>query len=221
MRFDRANPAHEEVLRRVWAAFHEGSPMPPGRDPRWKELGFQNEDPCTDLRAAGLLGIRNLAYIAETRREDFRQFCRPTYPFAASALNITYMLLLHLRLGVVPAGGALLCPCCGVKVRDSFGDGVVLRAFADLLLSAPHNALAFHELYAIGVAAMDRHWRALEKRLGATALLEFRQVLVAAQETVERVLRRRPLTLMDLRRIAAEEELADAKAPASSRWSCF
>jgi hypothetical protein len=33
--------------------------------PLWEKLGFQGKDPATDLRGAGLMGLKNLHYMAE------------------------------------------------------------------------------------------------------------------------------------------------------------
>ena len=32
------------------------------KDDRWKKFGFQNGNPRTDFRSAGILGVRNLTY---------------------------------------------------------------------------------------------------------------------------------------------------------------
>jgi len=39
------------------------------RDPRWKLLGFQSDNPLTDLRAMGLFSIEALIYLGEMVRE--------------------------------------------------------------------------------------------------------------------------------------------------------
>ena len=68
--FDPLSPEHEADLRRLWAASFGGretspSPSPPppetspppyppgGKSPLWKRVGWQGEDPRTDLRGAG------------------------------------------------------------------------------------------------------------------------------------------------------------------------
>jgi ELMO domain-containing protein len=39
------------------------------KDERWMKFGFQNQNPRTDFRGAGILGVRNLIYFAENHKE--------------------------------------------------------------------------------------------------------------------------------------------------------
>ena len=39
------------------------------KDDRWKKLGFQNGNPRTDFRSAGILGVRNLTYFGSNYPE--------------------------------------------------------------------------------------------------------------------------------------------------------
>lgn len=60
----------------------------------------QGEDPTTDFRGAGLLGLEALVYFAEREQEVVRRVFRaePEYPFAASTLAIVVGLAHLLRL---------------------------------------------------------------------------------------------------------------------------
>lgn len=37
--------------------------------PKWKRLGFQQQDPATDFRGGGVLGLKCLLYYAEKHTE--------------------------------------------------------------------------------------------------------------------------------------------------------
>lgn len=39
------------------------------KDQRWTKYGFQNSNPRTDFRGAGILGVRNLTYFAQNHPE--------------------------------------------------------------------------------------------------------------------------------------------------------
>ena len=72
---------------------------------RWKDLGFQRDDPVSDLRATGLLGLQNLVYFAEQHPGLFMSMARNQqqssemeYPFATAGINITYLMILLLGL---------------------------------------------------------------------------------------------------------------------------
>lgn len=72
---------------------------------RWKDLGFQRDDPVSDLRATGLLGLQNLVYFAEQHPGLFLSLARNQqqssemeYPFATAGINITYLMIQLLGL---------------------------------------------------------------------------------------------------------------------------
>ena len=52
------------LLKRFWMAFFgpetEGGPPFVLRGDRWKQAGFQRDDPISDLRACGLLALQQL-----------------------------------------------------------------------------------------------------------------------------------------------------------------
>lgn len=55
--FDRGNADHRALLRRLWTlAFRDTASLAESqRDNRWKEMGWQRDDPTSDFRGAGLL----------------------------------------------------------------------------------------------------------------------------------------------------------------------
>lgn len=72
---------------------------------RWSYIGFQGEDPGTDFRGMGLLGLLQLEYISRKPRGLARDLLRRSlnenhsYPFAIVGINITYNLLSLFRDG--------------------------------------------------------------------------------------------------------------------------
>lgn len=73
----------------------------------WGDVGFQGDDPSTDFRGMGLLGLHQLTYFATSYPTQAREILnssnhpRRYYPFAATGINITsfiFELLNELRL---------------------------------------------------------------------------------------------------------------------------
>lgn len=66
---------------------------------RWSHIGFQGEDPGTDFRGMGMLGLVQLEYLSEKPNRLARDLLkrslneRYSYPFAIVGINITYNLL--------------------------------------------------------------------------------------------------------------------------------
>lgn len=64
-------------------------------------MGWQGEDPGTDIRGGGALALELLVHFAETRTSTFLELMGKErgarseweYPFAAAGVNIAYMLV--------------------------------------------------------------------------------------------------------------------------------
>ncbi|XP_072259253.1 ELMO domain-containing protein 1 isoform X3 [Pyxicephalus adspersus] len=63
--YDSENPEHEEMLIKLWKLLKPGVPLDARVTKQWCEIGFQGDDPKTDFRGMGLLGLYNLVYFAE------------------------------------------------------------------------------------------------------------------------------------------------------------
>ncbi|XP_048022857.1 ELMO domain-containing protein 1 isoform X1 [Megalobrama amblycephala] len=63
--YDCENPTHEEMLMKLWKELRPDSPLSGRISKQWCEIGFQGNDPKTDFRGMGLLGLHNLLYFAE------------------------------------------------------------------------------------------------------------------------------------------------------------
>lgn len=72
---------------------------------RWSFIGFQGEDPGTDFRGMGLLGLEQLEYISRRPKNLSIDLLRRSlndqheYPWAIVGINITYNLLCLFRDG--------------------------------------------------------------------------------------------------------------------------
>lgn len=66
---------------------------------RWSHIGFQGEDPGTDFRGMGVLGLLQLEYLSRKPQQLARDLLsrslneEHSYPFAIVGINITYSLL--------------------------------------------------------------------------------------------------------------------------------
>uniref|UniRef100_A0A8D0HC47 ELMO domain containing 1 n=1 Tax=Sphenodon punctatus TaxID=8508 RepID=A0A8D0HC47_SPHPU len=63
--YDSDNSQHEEMLLKLWKCLKPNSPLEARISKQWCEIGFQGDDPKTDFRGMGLLGLYNLLYFAE------------------------------------------------------------------------------------------------------------------------------------------------------------
>ena len=51
---------HERSLLQLWELLQPGVPLLKRKTKDWQSLGFQGDDPKTDFRGMGMLGLRNL-----------------------------------------------------------------------------------------------------------------------------------------------------------------
>ena len=58
--FDGDNLSHERGLLELWSLLQPGVPLETRRTKQWQSIGFQGDDPKTDFRGMGVLGLENL-----------------------------------------------------------------------------------------------------------------------------------------------------------------
>ena len=90
------------MLMDIWNALRPGRPIKGRKSEEWIEIGFQVEDPATDFRGAGYLGLANLhGWVA--KEEGKRAFkiadTKETEYFFASASLFLTMLSVELLKG--------------------------------------------------------------------------------------------------------------------------
>jgi len=120
----RLNPEmHEHLLQRLWTG-HFGDGVEYARpDERWKEMGFQGIDPCTDLRAGGLMALLHLVHLVETCPALWKKLTdancgTAAFSKAVCLVNVTGSLIYYLQLYVGEQDSSakqaqLVDPCAG------------------------------------------------------------------------------------------------------------
>jgi len=62
--YDESKLEHEVQLLELWRLLQPDRDLDKRVTKRWQEIGFQGEDPKTDFRGMGMLGLTNLVYFA-------------------------------------------------------------------------------------------------------------------------------------------------------------
>ncbi|XP_070305829.1 ELMO domain-containing protein 1-like [Salvelinus sp. IW2-2015] len=68
--YDFENPDHEEMLMKLWKTLRPDSSLTGRISKQWCEIGFQGNDPKTDFRGMGLLGLHNLLNNVKGHRDN-------------------------------------------------------------------------------------------------------------------------------------------------------
>lgn len=92
---------HNRVLQTIYKKLIGSKFDCPRRGPHWQDIGFQGNDPATDLRGVGFLGLMHILYAIDNVEvySLFMEFFRlslheeQNYPFCVMSFNVTRIIL--------------------------------------------------------------------------------------------------------------------------------
>lgn len=95
--YDHGNLGHETMLLELWTLLLPDRPLLKRVTKQWQDIGFQGEDPKTDFRGMGMLGLHNLIYFAREFGSAAKHILSHShhpkfgYSFAIVGINLTHM----------------------------------------------------------------------------------------------------------------------------------
>jgi len=95
--FDDANLSHETQLLELWTLLQPDRQLLKRVTKQWQDIGFQGEDPKTDFRGMGILGLQNLIFFAKQFGTAAKHILSHShhpkfgYSFAIVGINLTHM----------------------------------------------------------------------------------------------------------------------------------
>ncbi|KAK2170431.1 hypothetical protein LSH36_3g29019 [Paralvinella palmiformis] len=98
------NPKHEILLLQLWGTLCPDDKLESRISKQWGDIGFQGDDPMTDFRGMGILGLLNLVFLVTKHTNAAKQLLSHSthpqygYSFAIVGINITG-LVYHLLTG--------------------------------------------------------------------------------------------------------------------------
>ena len=117
------------------------------------------------------------------------------YPFIASAINITTLLLIHLNITTQYT----FCPCCGTEFKQRRKVPIREMAVFASFLEDNEWQTVFNELFSLGVMLMDHNYKHFVR-----TDLEFRRVFVETRTQILAILRKRPGNVFGMYDLAKE-----------------
>lgn len=130
---------YEHHLRQIWSILQPNMTLTGMKSKQWAEIGFQGEEPHTDLRGMGMLGLVQLWYFVtiypDVARHVYSHSIHPVsgYPFAIVGISLTSTL------------------------RDLLQSGRLRYHFYNVCLAAP-KLEHFHEAYCYLFYQFDKFW---------------------------------------------------------------
>nr|ACO15220.1 ELMO domain-containing protein 1 [Caligus clemensi] len=95
--YDSDNLEHEKKLVDLWELLRPDFPLSKRVTKQWQDIGFQGEDPKTDFRGMGILGLENLIFFSREFNSAAKHILshshhpRHGYSFAIVGINLTHM----------------------------------------------------------------------------------------------------------------------------------
>ncbi|XP_036043752.1 ELMO domain-containing protein 2 isoform X2 [Onychomys torridus] len=95
--YDSGNAQHEKLLLKLWNLLMPTEKLKARISKQWADIGFQGDDPKTDFRGMGILGLINLVYFSEKYTSEAHQILSRSshpklgYSYAIVGINLTEM----------------------------------------------------------------------------------------------------------------------------------
>ncbi|KAM4807583.1 ELMO domain-containing protein 2 isoform 2-T4 [Rhinophrynus dorsalis] len=105
--YDCDNLLHEEQLLELWDLLMPHEKLTNRITKQWGDIGFQGDDPKTDFRGMGMLGLANLLYFSRHYTEEARLILSHSnhpkigYSYAIVGINLTEMAYSLLKSGAL------------------------------------------------------------------------------------------------------------------------
>ncbi|KAK2519231.1 Elmod2 [Columba guinea] len=105
--YDSDNKEHEEQLIELWNLLMPQEKLKARVSKQWCDIGFQGDDPKTDFRGMGLLGLVNLVYFSKHYSNEAREVLSHSnhpklgYSYAIVGINLTEMAYSLLKSGAL------------------------------------------------------------------------------------------------------------------------
>lgn len=96
--YSQENPEHEEKLMKLWEILMPDEKLESRKSKQWSIIGFQGEDPMTDFRGMGILGLNQLLYFAIQYSDQLKHLLSRShhpkygYSLAIVGINLTNMI---------------------------------------------------------------------------------------------------------------------------------
>ncbi|KAJ3414145.1 hypothetical protein HDV05_007007 [Chytridiales sp. JEL 0842] len=102
-KYDTSNKAHERKLLELWELAMPNEKLEKRLSDQWTKIGFQGQDPATDFRGMGVLGLDDLHYYAKNHSDSYQRVLKSSkiesswFSMAIVGINITSFIISLVR----------------------------------------------------------------------------------------------------------------------------
>ncbi|XP_058497125.1 ELMO domain-containing protein 2 [Solea solea] len=107
--FSSENKGHEAMILKLWDMLMPNVKLESRLTKQWGDIGFQGDDPKTDFRGMGMLGLINLIFFSENYPKEAQHVLSHAnhpklgYSYAIVGINLTEMAYSLLKSGALKA----------------------------------------------------------------------------------------------------------------------
>lgn len=208
--FDVSQPAHAHAVEALWTQAFPGEAFPANRcSPRWRELGFQGDDPVRDLRGAGVISLLHLTRFMAAAGKGYRAELGDwtgDFPLALASFSCSAMLCRYLGLN-----RTLIVP--GMEVREA--PPAVVHSLLLLEISGGNGVMeTLH-----GCLLRHLAWRWQQMPLSEAKIMSFNDALRATSLHLHQALNATPQP-WQMDKLTATMERADLDSMCTTLWPC-
>lgn len=97
-KYDSNNEEHEKLLLQLWELLRPEVRLTQRKSKEWGEIGFQGDDPATDFRGMGFLGLQCMVQFARTSPLEAKKILNDStrsnwFPWAITSITISNDIL--------------------------------------------------------------------------------------------------------------------------------
>jgi hypothetical protein len=185
-KYDAKKETHRKLWKELWSLLSTTTANYPGDvGTHWVDLGFQQSNPSSDLRGAGIVGLKHLINFVRCNVDFSRSVLQkyPNFPFCVAGLNASHCLFYHLQLyrgrtAVPPYGGSLQ----NTTTFFAIGEGEDRRDLVCFLLMIDRIGYtkSMQKMYSCAFYAIIEGWQKMADSDSASVLdlLRFNSVVL-------------------------------------------
>ncbi|KAL0490944.1 ELMO domain-containing protein [Acrasis kona] len=188
-KYNDKNSEHEEKLLSLWNLIYPETPLLERKCEQWEKIGFQGQDPATDFRAMGMLGLNILIYLATYHQQRIRAILslQHEYPFSVSVINIASSILNNtLKISSHKSKS--------LQIDDDQESIFESKAFLFLSCQINQVECPFEELVWTACELLDVIW--INEK---ASYMEYPKVLQICMDHLNKVLDNRPVSFAHMR----------------------
>lgn len=204
--FDAKCTDYDDLFRELWDLLTDKEPLEKLENNKWKDFGFQNANPRSDMRGGGLMSLKQLLSYVKQRPEKVKEMVDPAndFFFAVSSINVTYFLFRYYHMSDL---------LVYEKDWKEICSRIALKTFCTVLEADNH---AFDKIHALLLEDLFATWLEVRKTLPNATILDFNLAQEAVKERYRKATMKKVFEDLDTLKVYYKKKKGQIPAVKSS-----